>query len=207
MQVPLEVSYKNVTKTEFIENTLNQQVEKLQRFAPDIISCRVALNKSSKPHSPGDRFSLRVEVSLPGKKRLTTSSDPVFVREEDPNEVRTIIRNTFGAMEKRLKKTESKKRRDVKTHSEPRAFVTKIFPEQGYGFLKRTDSDEEIYFHHNSVFHHDFDRLRVGTEVRYDQEMGDEGLQATSVQIVDKPGARISESDEQTDIFVNHESI
>lgn len=191
MEVPMEVSYQNVTKTDFLEQILNRQVEKLQRFAPNMIACRIALEMTQKQQSQASLFHIRIEVSLPGKKRLTTSSDPTYVREDDQQEMRTVIRNTFGAMEKRLKKTESIKRREVKTHSEPRAFVAKLYPEEGYGFLKPGNTDEEIYFHANSVLHNDFERLEIGTEVRYEQEMGEEGLQASSVQIVDKPGARV----------------
>jgi cold shock CspA family protein len=66
-----------------------------------------------------------------------------------------------------------------------------LFPGEGYGFL-RTPSGEEHYFHRNSVLHDDFARLAIGTEVRFAPELGDAGPQASSVQIVNKPGARES---------------
>jgi cold shock CspA family protein len=43
-----------------------------------------------------------------------------------------------------------------------------------------------VYFHRNSVLHGDFERLAVGTEVRFTPQDGDEGPQASSVQIVSK---------------------
>ena len=46
-----------------------------------------------------------------------------------------------------------------------------------------------MYFHRNSVLHDDFERLAVGTEVRFTPQDGDEGPQASSVQIIGKPGA------------------
>jgi cold shock CspA family protein len=49
------------------------------------------------------------------------------------------------------------------------------------------DTQEEVYFHRNSVLHGEFDRLAIGMGVRYTAEVGEKGLQATSVQIVDKP--------------------
>ena len=36
----------------------------------------------------------------------------------------------------------------------------------------------------------DFPRLEIGTGVRFVEERGEEGPQASTVQIVDKPGAR-----------------
>lgn len=46
----------------------------------------------------------------------------------------------------------------------------------------------EVYFHRNSVLHGDFDLLAVGTEVRYFEELGDDGPQATTVQGIAKQG-------------------
>jgi len=67
------------------------------------------------------------------------------------------------------------------------AVIHQLFPEEGYGFLRTVDTQDEIYFHRNSVLHDDFDRLAIGLGVRYAAELGEKGPQATSVQIVDKP--------------------
>jgi cold shock CspA family protein len=74
------------------------------------------------------------------------------------------------------------------------AIVTQIFPEEGYGFIKTLDG-QEVYFHQNSVLHGDFDRLELGTGVRFIMTQGDKGPQATTVQVVNKPGARASKTD------------
>jgi cold shock CspA family protein len=58
--------------------------------------------------------------------------------------------------------------------------------------------DEEIYFHRNSVINNDFDRIEVGTGVRYVAQQDEQGLlHASTVQIVDKPGANMSKTDEE----------
>jgi cold shock CspA family protein len=44
-----------------------------------------------------------------------------------------------------------------------------------------------VYFHRNSVLHDDFERLAIGTEVRFTPQDGDDGPRASSVQIVAKP--------------------
>lgn len=76
------------------------------------------------------------------------------------------------------------------------AIVTQIFPQEGYGFLRTVDEDREIYFHKNSVLHNDFERLTVGTGVRYVEEEGEKRPQATTVQIVNKPGVRTDKASE-----------
>jgi hypothetical protein len=40
--------------------------------------------------------------------------------------------------------------------------------------------------------HDDFERLEIGTGVRYFPSEGEQGPQASTVQIVDKPGSRAS---------------
>ncbi|MFB2918273.1 MULTISPECIES: cold-shock protein [Aerosakkonema] len=75
------------------------------------------------------------------------------------------------------------------------ALVTKLFPEQDYGFIRSLDG-RDIYFHRNSVLHDDYDRLEVGTGVRYVEQSGEMGPQER-VQIVDKPGVRVDSAAEQ----------
>jgi hypothetical protein len=41
------------------------------------------------------------------------------------------------------------------------------------------------------VLHDAFERLAVGTEVRFEEAEGDKGPQASTVQIVNKPGIRL----------------
>jgi cold shock CspA family protein len=57
-----------------------------------------------------------------------------------------------------------------------------LFPEEGYGFLATPDG-REIYFHRHSVLHPGFDRLAIGTEVRFVEESGEKGPQASTVAI------------------------
>ena len=64
--------------------------------------------------------------------------------------------------------------------------VDKLFIEQGYGFIRTIDTSDEVYFHKNSVLHNDFSRIKIGTGVRFVSEIGQKGLQASSVEIIDK---------------------
>ena len=108
MQVPMEISYKDVDKSEWIEDFIQERVNKLQRFARDLISCRVAVEKDHKRRHGGNPFYVRVETSLPGKKRLATASEPLEAREDRKTELQNAIRDAFDSMEKRLKKAAGK---------------------------------------------------------------------------------------------------
>jgi cold shock CspA family protein len=61
--------------------------------------------------------------------------------------------------------------------------VSQIFPLQGYGFIETADG-REIYFHRHAMPEHDFQLVDIGSQVFYSEEEGDEGPQASFVQLV-----------------------
>lgn len=65
----------------------------------------------------------------------------------------------------------------------PRGRVAEINRDQGYGRIETTDG-RMVYFHMHSVVDADFRRLTPGTEVRFVEEMGERGPQATTVHVV-----------------------
>ena len=69
----------------------------------------------------------------------------------------------------------------VKRHeAAPRGVVRRLLPHEGYRFLETADG-RAVCFHRNAVLHGGFDRLRVGDEVRFAEEPGAEGPQASTV--------------------------
>lgn len=185
MQVPLEISIRDIEDPGWIETDVRQQAARLERFSDAIIACRVEVAQDHKHPRTGGGYRVRVEATIPHKKHLVVKREPA----EEGVRLTTVIHDAFHAMERQVKEASDRRRYDVKAHEEPRALVVRLFPEQDYGFIKSPDG-EEYYFHRHAVLHDDYDRLAVGTEVRFEAEMGEMGPQASSVQIVSKPGAR-----------------
>jgi len=80
-----------------------------------------------------------------------------------------------------------RQRGEVKTlETPPQAVVSQLFAAEGYGFLSTPDG-RGIYFHRHSVLAPGFDQLAIGTEVRFAEELGDKGPQASTVTMVSKP--------------------
>lgn len=189
MQVPLEITYNHMSRSDWIDDYIKSRVDKLEQFNGDLVSCRVIVEQTQNPHRTGNPYRAHVSVSLPAKRELVAEKTETVT---DPQvQLRPIIRHAFEAMEKQLKKENGKRGGRVKQHNDepipPVATVVRLFDQDGYGFLKSL-SGEEFYFHRNSVLHNNFDRLTVGTQVRFEPEEGEEGLQASTVQIIDKPG-------------------
>jgi cold shock CspA family protein/ribosome-associated translation inhibitor RaiA len=197
MQVSLEVTYRDVEKTAAIENLIQEKVAKLDRLCSYINSCQIAIEKIHDRPKSGSPYRVRIDLTVPPNHEIVADSNPGD--QVQYVELETVIRDAFSKAERQLKDLTAKQRESEHSKGavmpETSALVTKLFPEGGYGFFKTLDGTE-IYFHRNSVLHGDFDRLTIGTGVDFSAEEGNDGLQATSVRIVDKPGARAGKAEE-----------
>lgn len=189
MQVPLEMAFRGVPATEDVEREIRGHADKLDRLCDDIVRCRVTVERRQQHQRFGNPFTVRVEVTVPPGKYLVATQDPADTEMHVP--LPAVVRRAFEAMERQLGDLTEVRRGEVKEHDVPRAIVIRLFPEEGYGFLK-TPAGREIYFHRNSVLHQDFDRLRVGSEVRFEESMGEQGPQATTVQLLNRPAGKSS---------------
>lgn len=193
MQVPLEISFKNVPKNESIEMLINDKAEKLEQICDYLTSCRVAVDKPHEHQRTGNPYQVVIEIHAPPKHDIVVRREAGEGELHEPLD--SVLRNAFDAARRQLQELVERQRGEIKKHPEQEAaaIVSKLYPKEDYGFIKTLD-DQEIYFHRNSVVNDDFDRLEIGTGVRYVTREGEKGLQASTVQIVDKPGSRTSES-------------
>jgi len=188
MQIQPEIKFHAVDRSPWVETYIGERVQRLERFAEGITSCHVTLTQEQASHTKGNRYSVMVEVRLPPNNDLAVRKMKDI--RDMPAQLPALINLAFGAIERQLKKAAALRREEkLRADGEqPHGMVEKLFAE-GYGFIRTVDDDRQYYFHRNSVLHDDFDRLAVGTEVRFSAEEGDKGPQASSVQIVSKPGA------------------
>lgn len=191
MQIPLELAFRDVRRTEEMEKLIRRRVDRLEKFASRIIGCRIAVERPHKRADTSGPWRVRVDVTVPPNRQIIADKQSDD-RDGDATLV-TVVHEAFEAAERQVKELAERQQGEVKTHDEPRAFVVRLFADQGYGFLK-TENGREIYFHENAVTNDDFARLAVGTQVRFAETMGEKGAQASTVQIVGKPGERVGGS-------------
>jgi cold shock CspA family protein len=187
MESPPEIVFRDVTKTAELDALIRDKIAKLNEIHPNLISCNVAIERPQKHQRGGSPYRVRVDTRVPPGHELVVKSAPMD--SDMHTSLDSIIRETFKTLRRRLAELKEKQEGETKRHPEQQtqAFVEKLFPDQGYGFL-RTVSGEQLYFHQNSVISDDFDRMEQGTGVRYVATIGEKGPQATTVEIVDKPG-------------------
>lgn len=183
MQVPLQIYFHNLEPSDAVEANVRKRAERLERYCDKIISCRVTIESPHKHHHQGNIYSVTIDVRTPGDESIASRAPTEHHAHED---VYVVIRDAFDAMRRQLQDHQRQKRGHVKFHdTPPHGKVTQLYPAGDYGTI--TDSDgREIYFHRNSVVNADFDSLTVDSEVRFVEELGEKGPQASSVHLIGK---------------------
>ncbi|MFB6261237.1 MAG: HPF/RaiA family ribosome-associated protein [Thiohalorhabdaceae bacterium] len=181
MQLPLEVTFRGMDHSDAMEAKIRERAEKLDRFHNHIKSCRVVVEAPHKHSHKGKIYHVSLDVTVPGTE-LVVNRDPKDNHAHEDAYV--AIRDAFDAMERKLEAHANKKRGEVKTHDEEGyARVANLSPERDFGMLQSFDG-RVIYFHRNSLKNEDFDDLKEGDEVRFLEEMGEEGPQAVMVRVI-----------------------
>ena len=185
MQIPLQISFRNMDSSEAVALRVRERATHLEKFYDRIISCRVTIDEPHRRHQTGNHFLVRVDLKVPGKE-IAINRDPA--QHSSYKDIYVAIRDAFDAAERELREFIRVRRREVKNPVlPPHARISRLFRNEDYGFITTEDS-REIYFHRNSVINGKFDELEVGIEVRYNEEPGDAGPQATTVDIIGKSG-------------------
>ena len=195
MRVAPEITFRGLEKSSRMEARILDKAAKLDEIHNGIISCRVAVERLQEHQRSGSPYRVRVVVRIPPGKELVGRHESVG---EDSNErLQTAVNEAFEAVRRQLIKVKDKLQGKVEAAPEQEMIghVVRLFPDEGYGFLRTTEG-REIYFHRNAVVNNDFPRLEIGTGIRYFPSEGEDGPQASTVKIVDKPGSRTSKVEE-----------
>lgn len=183
MKLPLEVTFRHMEPSDAMDANIREHVERLEKFVDNIMSCHVIVEAPHQHHRHGQMYKISIQITLPKHKINVSRGRDLHHAHEDPY---VAIRDAFNAARQQLQKIVRVRRGDVKQHeAPPHGRVASLSPAENYGKIESHDG-REIYFHRNSVLNGEFDNLEVGLEVRFHEEMGEEGPQASSVQVVGK---------------------
>jgi len=183
MQIPLEVTFKNLAPSDAIEARVRDKAANLERFADLIMRCHVTIEEPHKHHHQGNLFQVRIDLTLPGGEIVASHHSDEHHAHED---VYVAIRDAFDHARRQLEDYVRKQRGKVKAHEHlPFGVIMNLVPEEDYGIIAGADG-HEIYFHRNSVVGADFDELLAGQRVHYAEEMGEQGPQASTVHVEGK---------------------
>ncbi len=175
MRLSPQITLKDITHSEAVEAKIQEKIAKLEQFCERIMGCRVTIESPQRRHHQGKLFTVRIDLTVPGRE--------LVVNRIENEDIYVAIRDAFDAAKRKLEEHVRKQRGDVKAHEEiPRGRVSRLFPDDGYGFIETSDG-REIYFHKNSVIEPTFDRLEEGAAVDFIEEQGKKGPQAVRVAV------------------------
>jgi len=198
MLLPVQTTFRNMKDTAGLEELVQKEAATLERFYDRISSCRVMVERPQHAES-SKLYHVRIDLGLPNGELVVKHTPTLHGALQDAKEEKSrkeaksvlvhkspqrAIHEAFHEMRRRLQDYSRKQEGSVKSIEKmAEGTIKEIFPDRGYGFLETTD-DRQIYFHQASVLDGHFNRLRVGTGVRFAEEMGDKGAQASTVKII-----------------------
>lgn len=180
MDTPLQITFHGLDHSDAIEGRIRAKAQELERFASHIVSCHVTVELESGRHHQGKIYAVHVRLCVPDGELVASRETGRNHAHED---VYVSLRDAFNAATRQLEDYVRRQRRDVKQHEHPvLGTITKLFREEGYGFLE-LDDGTDVYFHENSVLGLPFVQLHMGDEVRLvvAEGEGEKGPQASTV--------------------------
>jgi cold shock CspA family protein len=184
MQVPLDITFENSEPSEAIRSDVEKHAKRLEKFHDRITSCNVAVIAPQTRHRKGGLFKIDIRIAMPEHKDILVTKTHDDAPEHE--HVAVAIKDAFDAAQRQIEDAVREMRGQVKPHqSEDHGAVSKFVAGDDYGFIETSDG-REVYFHRNSVLDNAFDRLTVGSEVRFAEEIGQKGPQASTVRLVGK---------------------
>jgi ribosomal subunit interface protein len=100
MAFACEVAFKNMDRSEAVENRILSKSEKLGRMEQRITRCRVVVEAPHQHHAQGNLYDVRIDIHVPGGEILVNRESG----KQDPahSDVYVAIRDAFDAAVRRL---------------------------------------------------------------------------------------------------------
>jgi len=188
MQVPLEIAFHHIERSEQAENEIRTRVADLEKIYERLVSCRVRIDQRAKDVTGTIPPVVRIELGIPGHVEIVVSHEPDhLLRKYKHPDLRSAINEAFRKAERQL--LDLKEQRQGRTkephHDSENQSLGQVADMDGggeFGFLL-TKEGGLLYFHRNSVLAGDFDQLRRGDAVYYVEDTGDTGPIASKVRV------------------------
>lgn len=190
MNIPLEITFHGMAASPALRDAITERAAKLERLAPDMISCQVTIELLGRRHHQGNIYRVHARLLPPGGELDAGRSPPARTVHEDPY---VAVRDTFNALQKRLEEHLQRQRGEVKHHDTgPRlGRILELYPDTGYGVIQ-SDDGHEVQFHRSSLARGNPGDIEVGREVRFVEVPSENGLWAGNVRPSGKEQARVA---------------
>ena len=135
------ITFRNLSPIDWIEAEIQVRAQRLGTYCADIAACRVLVEIPHRHHKHGNRFHIRIDLSVPGEEIAVSHAPDSHTRQRDLEEAapekrveieavrkdgRVVIREAFDIAKRQLQNYAQRRRHEVKTHkSRPRGRVVR----------------------------------------------------------------------------------
>jgi len=198
MLLPVQITFRNIEDHAGLDDYVQKEAAKLERFYSRISSCRVIVERPQRAAS-SKLFHVRIDLGVPDEELVVKHIPSLHGTLQDMQtqksrrEARSVlghrnpkraIHEAFQDMGRQLQDYARRQEGAIKAKQPTQeAIVKEVLPTEGYGFLE-TDDGRSVYFHQASVLDGHFPQLRIGTRVKFVEEQGDKGPQASTVKVI-----------------------
>lgn len=107
MKLPVQVVFRDMPSSPWLQDLIDRRVDKLEQFAPDLMSCHVAIETTGNHHRQGHIYQVRIDLRLTGEE--------VFAGDHHGDEdVAIAVRDAFDSIERRLQAHVTRRRDEVR---------------------------------------------------------------------------------------------
>lgn len=183
MKLPLQITFRNMDVSPTVEDEIRSKAGKLNQYFDQIMGCRIMVEARHKHHHHGNLYHVRIDITVPDREIVVSREPGEHHSHED---IYVAVRDAFHSAQRQLQDYNAERQQHVKYHEqESHGRIIRMAPSQDYGVISTSDG-RDVYFHRHSVINADFDSLKEGTEVRFHEESGEQGPQASTVKVEGK---------------------
>jgi ribosome-associated translation inhibitor RaiA len=158
MQLTPTITFRGVERTDALEAEVITRLRKLETYYQGTMGCRVLVELLQRHHEAGNRYHVRIDLTVPGKEivvaheaslRATTqdvgAEKITRLAEPDPERkhASVAIREAFDIVRRRLREYARRQRGTVKTAArQAPGRVSQLFPIDEYGYIEAEDGHE-----------------------------------------------------------------
>ncbi len=107
MQTALQITVRDMEHSEALDQHIREKVAKLERIYARLMGCRVVAERKDRHKQQGSQFSVRVDLTLPGKE--------IVVTRQHAEDAYVALRDAFDAAKRQLEDFARVQRGDSKT--------------------------------------------------------------------------------------------
>lgn len=100
MDIPLEIQFHGVDKSEAVEARVREKVTRLQKHCDRLVSCRVVIEAPHRHNHKGRIYHIKVLLGVPGSADLVVNNEPGT--DHSHEDVYVALRDAFAAARRRL---------------------------------------------------------------------------------------------------------